>query len=722
MPKKYLLSVIISIITILILPVTILPISADNSAETNASTRYVAVTGVDAGSSCTDPTAPCRNIQYAINQSASGDTIKVAAGTYTYAAASDICPTDQSKSVVCTYQKALTLLGGYTTSNWAAAYPTLNRTVIDGQDIYRGVRHYSYSSTSHLLDMEGFTIRNGRSTGTSTLDAMGGGLIALRASLILRDMLFENNQAIGFPTASGAGGKADGAAIRIQSEDALGSTALLQRVVVQNNQSYGGYGPARGGEAFGALFIYNAAVTIEDSIFTNNLARAGDAPTGNGVYAPPGRPLRADALGGAIVVMNASLTMARTYVTGNEIQGGDANSVGFGGGAYGGGIFVEGVDIHDGHGLYISSITMTDCYVAENQGTSGSAGTGGRTAGGGFDAVDSQVTIERTQFINNSILGGNKTGTGISGNGAGGGLFIWAQSGGIPSAILKNVVIADNYANHGNGTTESWNGGGGGLFIWGIDAEIRHATFARNHLGTDMTNGEAIYLDASLVHDANVFLYDSIISDHNLGNASASLGNVNAETTLNLSRGIFAENGSNSFSGGGNIVGTYTSVSSAGYISSGSPKDNYHLRYDSPAKNAATLSTMTEDFESQSRPYGASRDYGADEYYPFAIFAGVGDGILQVDWAKDVAYLAGGVDYYTLTLGCSGGEPADQVACGGTVTVGEGTHFTLTGLSNGFIYTLTVQAYDSADDKIAESYQASAKPSGILVFLPLLLR
>ena len=91
--------------------------------------------------------------------------------------------------------------------------------------------------------MEGFTIRNGRSTGTATLPAMGGGLLALRVSLILRDMVFENNQVIGVNTVSGAGGKADGAAIRIQSEISLGSTALLQRVMVKNNKISGGYGP-----------------------------------------------------------------------------------------------------------------------------------------------------------------------------------------------------------------------------------------------------------------------------------------------------------------------------------------------------------------------------------------------------------------------------------------------------------------------------------------------
>jgi hypothetical protein len=717
MPKKYLLSVMISIVTILILPVSVLPISAEYAAEVDASTRYVATSGTDSGA-CTDPSAPCRNIQYAINQSAlSGDTIKVAAGTYTYAAPSDICPSDQTKSVVCTYQKALTLLGGYTTANWSSAYPALNPTIIDGQNTYRGVRHYSYSSTSHLLDMEGFTIRNGRSAGTSTLDAMGGGLLALRASLILRDVVFENNQAKGVDTSSGAGGKADGAAIRIQSEDALKSTALFQRVIIQNNQSIGGTGLVRGGEAFGALFIYNATVTIEDSSFMNNLAQAGDS-TGNGAYAPPGRPLYADALGGGITVMNASLALTRVNVIGNEISGGDANTLGKGGGAFGGGIFVEGV------GGYISTINMSDCYVADNLGVSGSAGTGGDTAGGGFDAVDSQVNISRSQFINNSIIGGSTTGAGYSGNGSGGGLFIWALRDSIPQATLVNVVIADNYANQGSGSNTAWHGGGGGLFIWGIDAEIRHATFARNRLGPEMTNGEAFYIDTASFHYAYVNIYDSIISDHNLGLVSASLGNVNTNNTLNLSRGIFAENGSNTISGTGIINGTYTAVSSAGYVSPGSPHYNYHLRSDSSAEDAATSSPTTEDFESQSRPYGPSRDYGADEYHPFPLFAGIGDSALIVDWTSGIAYLAGGVNHYELTANCpGGGADPDQVSCGGTIDVGIVSHFTLTGLSNLADYTITVVAHDGSHGTVASSDPpVTAKPTDLRFFLPLIRR
>lgn len=44
-------------------------------------TRYVATTGVDAGT-CTSPASPCLTITYAVSQSGSGDTVRVAAGQY----------------------------------------------------------------------------------------------------------------------------------------------------------------------------------------------------------------------------------------------------------------------------------------------------------------------------------------------------------------------------------------------------------------------------------------------------------------------------------------------------------------------------------------------------------------------------------------------------------------------------------------------------------------
>jgi hypothetical protein len=48
-----------------------------------ASTRYVATTGNDSSNGCTNNSNPCRTVQYAVDQAASGDAILVATGVYT---------------------------------------------------------------------------------------------------------------------------------------------------------------------------------------------------------------------------------------------------------------------------------------------------------------------------------------------------------------------------------------------------------------------------------------------------------------------------------------------------------------------------------------------------------------------------------------------------------------------------------------------------------------
>ncbi len=50
-------------------------------AAPQATTRHVATTGADSGD-CSNPAAPCATIQYAHDQAAAGDTIRIAAGTY----------------------------------------------------------------------------------------------------------------------------------------------------------------------------------------------------------------------------------------------------------------------------------------------------------------------------------------------------------------------------------------------------------------------------------------------------------------------------------------------------------------------------------------------------------------------------------------------------------------------------------------------------------------
>jgi hypothetical protein len=152
-------------------------------------------------------------------------------------------------------------------------------------------------------------------------------------------------------------------------------------------------------------------------------------------------------------------------------------------------------------------------------------------------------------------------------------------------------------------------------------------------------------------------------------------------------------------------------------MSPGSPNYNYHLRSTSLAKDQATGSSTSDDYDLQTRPYNGISDYGADEYLPFLLYVRIGDGALQLDWSQELDYLSGAVSSYEVTIDCGSGAPPDQGSCGAPIGVGSATHFTLTGLSNYNDYTLVVTA-KAGSNEIAKSYSVSASPMDLLVFLP----
>ena len=573
-----------------------------------ATTRYVATSGNDIGD-CSSAVSPCLTIQYAVGKSSSGDTILVAQGIYMYNQAADTCTflTQNGKSVVCIVDKILNIFGGYSTSNWSVKNPSANLTVIDGQNTYRGVFLIGYNKTDISLDIEGFTIQNGRTQGPNTPgdpSGFGGGMVVSGARTTLRDMIFRNNKVYGADTNSGAGGAGAGSGLAINWSQP-GTSSLLERVTFEGNQSFGGIGPVRGGLVFGALFV-NGSVTIDYGTFTNNQALAASS-SGSGTTGGQ----NSDALGGAIGGGGGSWVLKHITATGNQVVGG--NGLSYAGGGFGGGIYVE----------MAASFAISDSYLSNNLAQGGDSTNGGFGAGGGLLVNTTSATIDRVWLISNSAEGGNTTSTGNAGAGGGGGLYLWATDGTVISpASVTNVVIADNYVAMGSIGGTSPGGGGGGIQIQGQQAIITHSTIARNRLGPTLVAGQGLLvLTAPGVSSASANVNYSIIADHTEGGSGAAAVLVQQGNVVTFNRGLFAGNTKNTNSNGkpmsaGTINGlaTMLSASSAGFVAPGSPNFDYHLLATSAAKDQAIGSTTPVDIDGQARPYGPVSDIGADEY------------------------------------------------------------------------------------------------------------
>jgi len=266
--------------------------------------------------------------------------------------------------------------------------------------------------------------------------------------------------------------------------------------------------------------------------------------------------------------------------------------------------------------------------------------------------------------------------------------------------------------------------------VHGMNADFIQTTIARNHLGSTMVLGQGLVVQPWGSLPAEVNLNYSIVADHSGGGTLATAIAVQQGSALTFNHGLFAGNTKNTNADGSpvpvgtiNGLSTMHSASSAGFVSPGSPNNNYHLRLDSPAKDQATSSAIVNDIDGQSRPYNGVSDLGADEYWLFPLFAIPGDGIMQLNWTTGASMLAGGVNKYEILVTCpAGANPPDQGGCGQPINAGTATTFTLTGLSNFKQYTIVVNARDSSRTLIATSTTVTAFPTNLLLYLPLVVR
>lgn len=258
-----------------------------------SATRYVAPTGTDTGNDCLISSSPCATIQHAIDQAFGGETVLIAAGTY---------------SETLTIAKDLTLQG---------ADPTT--TIVDGGQNARVIR--MDFSPAYALTLRNLSLRNGKgglltSSGPLTVENCriyandatgefyddGGGLYLWGPTTIHSSSIFSNTGQYGGGiyatqpltltdstlygnTASESGGGLSvaiigGGHVTIQNSTLSGNQAefdgggvhaegagvqvLLQHVTVANNQSIQANRPA-------GVFAGSASVTLQNSLIANNL-------------------------------------------------------------------------------------------------------------------------------------------------------------------------------------------------------------------------------------------------------------------------------------------------------------------------------------------------------------------------------------------------------------------------------------------------------------------
>jgi len=231
-----------------------------DTTEVNHTTgdRYVATTGNDTLNSCSDAGSPCRTIGHAVGQAASGDTVKVALGTYS----------EYDISI----SKDITLRGGYT-ANYNTFDPLAYPTIVDAEE--KGRVFYTFGSPT----IEGFTIQGG-----STLGSGGGVYVGLGSPILRRNIITGNTAGV-----SGGGLYNDG-----------GNPTLERNVLAFNTANRGaGFANESGSPDFWNNLVYDnwadsdgggVYVTAGSPRIWHDVIYSNTANQGGGLYLAGGSP------------------------------------------------------------------------------------------------------------------------------------------------------------------------------------------------------------------------------------------------------------------------------------------------------------------------------------------------------------------------------------------------------------------------------------------------
>src|SRR2546421_7192053 len=210
------------------------------ATASGAATRYVSTTGDNTSNDCTNANNACATIAYAINQSNPGDTVQVAAGTYTEHG--------------ITVDRNLTIAGD-------SAAATVVQAAATQASATERVFHIGTGTT---VTISGLTIRNGGKTGF-TADAEGGGIYNDHAILTIANCTITGNRA------------QDGGGI---FNNGVGAGAA--QLTVTNSTISGNSAASGGGGIVNDGFAGSATLTITNSTLSGNSANLGGGILQNG--------------------------------------------------------------------------------------------------------------------------------------------------------------------------------------------------------------------------------------------------------------------------------------------------------------------------------------------------------------------------------------------------------------------------------------------------------